>query len=82
QPLPDTADELLAIGKVLGAKKEDINLREAASEARLKATPLTSYRVIQFATHGLVAGDLSGLAEPALVLTPPEVPSELDDGLL
>ena len=29
-----------------------------------------------------MAGDLSGLAEPALVLTPPDVPTEADDGLL
>ena len=31
-PLPDTADELRAIGKVLGASPDAINLREAASE--------------------------------------------------
>jgi CHAT domain-containing protein len=81
-PLPDTADELRAIGKVLGASPDAINLREAASELRVKALPLDKYRIIQFATHGLVAGDLSGLAEPALVLTPPQVPTEADDGLL
>ena len=81
-PLPDTADELRAIGKVLGAPPEAINLREAASETRVKTLPLNNYRVIQFATHGLVAGDLSGLAEPALVLTPPQVPTEANDGLL
>jgi len=81
-PLPDTADELRAIAKVLGATADAINLREAASETRVKAAPLKDYRVIQFATHGLVAGDLSGLAEPALVLTPPPVASEADDGLL
>jgi CHAT domain-containing protein len=81
-PLPDTADELRAIGKVLGAPPDAINLREAASELRVKTLPLNNYRVIQFATHGLVAGDLSGLAEPALVLTPPKVPTEADDGLL
>jgi CHAT domain-containing protein len=81
-PLPDTADELRAIAKVLGAPPEAINLREAASETRVKTLPLNNYRVIQFATHGLVAGDLSGLAEPALVLTPPQVPTEANDGLL
>src|SRR4029079_13630546 len=35
---------------------------------------------IEFATHGLVAGDLSGLAEPALVLTPPAAGSDTHDG--
>jgi CHAT domain-containing protein len=81
-PLPDTADELKTIAKVLGASAGDVNLREAASETKVKSAPLSEYRVIQFATHGLVAGDLSGLAEPALVLTPPNVPTEADDGLL
>jgi CHAT domain-containing protein len=81
-PLPDTADELRAIGKVLGATPDAINLREAASETKVKSAPLSEYRIIQFATHGLVGGELSGLAEPALVLTPPKVPTEADDGLL
>jgi CHAT domain-containing protein len=81
-PLPETADEIIAIGKVLGAAPDAINLREAASEPRVRRASLKDYRVVQFATHGLVAGDLSGLAEPALVLTPPPVASETDDGLL
>ena len=81
-PLPDTADELRAIAKVLGAAPADVNLREAASETRVKAASLNQYRVVHFATHGLVAGDLSGLAEPALVLTPPAAPTDADDGLL
>jgi CHAT domain-containing protein len=37
---------------------------------------------LHFATHGLVAGALKGVAEPALMLTPPAAPSEEDDGLL
>jgi len=37
---------------------------------------------LHFATHGLVAGDLTGLSEPALVLTLPPVATEADDGLL
>jgi CHAT domain-containing protein len=57
-----------------------------ASEAELKTLPLERYRVLHFATHGLLAGDTSqisaGLAEPALVLTPPAQASALDDGLL
>ncbi|MFM9850864.1 MAG: CHAT domain-containing protein [Hyphomicrobiaceae bacterium] len=81
-PLPDTAGELRTIAKVLKAPPDAINLGAAASETRVKSAPLDRYRVIQFATHGLVAGDLSGLAEPALVLTPPPVPAEADDGLL
>jgi len=81
-PLPDTAEELRIIAKVLGAPPDAIKLREAASEATAKSAPLHEYRVVHFATHGLVAGDLSGLDEPALVLTPPDTPTAADDGLL
>ena len=47
-PLPDTAEELRTIGKVLGASPDAINLRKAASETRVKATVLSDYRSIQF----------------------------------
>jgi CHAT domain-containing protein len=81
-PLPETADELRTIAKTLGASPDAVHIREAATETRVKTTALTAYRILQFATHGLVAGDLSGLTEPALVLTPPDVATEADDGLL
>ncbi|HZV19994.1 MAG TPA: CHAT domain-containing protein, partial [Hyphomicrobiales bacterium] len=81
-PLPETAGELRAVGRTLGASEDDIALREAATETRVKAAPLKNYRILHFATHGLVAGELSGLNEPALVLTLPSQPSEEDDGLL
>ena len=35
-PLPDTAEELQAIAKVLGAPADAVNLREAASETKVK----------------------------------------------
>ncbi len=81
-PLPETAGELRAVARTLKAPNEDINLREAATETRVKSAPLKDYRILHFATHGLVAGDLTGLNEPALVLTLPRVATEADDGLL
>ncbi len=81
-PLPDTAQELRIIAKVLGAANDALLLRGDASETRFKQARLEDYRVIHFATHGLIAGELSGLDEPAIVLTPPQMPSDLDDGLL
>jgi CHAT domain-containing protein len=80
--LADTADELRAIAKNLGAPESDIHLRTDASEATVKRTPLVDYRVVHFATHGLVAGDVKGLAEPSLALTIPAQPTAVDDGLL
>ena len=48
----------------------------------MKSLDLSLYRTVAFATHGLMAGDFSGIAEPALVLTPPDTGTEQDDGLL
>jgi len=81
-PLPDSADELKAVAAKLGASPSDIYLGRNATEANVKRLPLADYRVLYFATHGLVAGDVEGLGEPSLALTLPNEPSELDDGLL
>src|SRR5262249_51358158 len=81
-PLPETADELRQIARALGAPPQSVHLREAARERRVKTPAVSEFRILHFATRGLVAGDLSDLAEPALVLTPPAVASAADDGLL
>ena len=85
-PLPETADELRAVAKELGARSEDIKLGEAATVTDVKHEPLDDYRVVYFATHALVAGEVEQFAkakaEPALVLSIPEKPTEEDDGLL
>lgn len=60
----------------------DIHLGSDASETTVKRLVLAEFRIIYFATHGLVAGDVKGIAEPSLALSIPREPSELDDGLL
>jgi CHAT domain-containing protein/Tfp pilus assembly protein PilF len=80
--LPETADELNTVAKQLGVSPGDIHLGRDASETTVKRTPLADYRIVYFATHGLVAGDIKGLAEPSLVLSIPAQPSDRDDGLL
>jgi CHAT domain-containing protein len=80
--LPETADELKAVAAKLGASTSDIHLQKDASETSVKRARLAEYNVVYFATHGLVAGDVKGLGEPALALSIPKLQSELDDGLL
>lgn len=80
--LPDTADELNAVAKDVGAAEADIHLGRDASETTLKRAALAQYSIIYFATHGLVAGDVKGLGEPSLALSIPDQPTEFDDGLL
>jgi CHAT domain-containing protein len=43
---------------------------------------LANYRIVHFATHGVLAGQLDAAQEPGLILTPPEKASEEDDGYL
>ena len=48
-------------------------LGEQATESAVKSADLASYRVVAFATHGLAAGDLDGMTQPALALSSPRV---------
>lgn len=80
--LPDTADELRAISKVLKVNPDSVFLGIQANETRIKQMDLTPYRMLAFSTHGVMAGELSGFYEPGLIMTPPAVGSELDDGYL
>lgn len=81
--LPETAGELQAVARALGASpQDDVKLGLAATVTSVSTLPLDQYRVVDFATHGLVAGEVNGLSEPALVLTLPEKPTGDDDGLL
>jgi CHAT domain-containing protein/tetratricopeptide (TPR) repeat protein len=86
QPLPETVDEACAIAAALGAGADALHLGAAATETSLKQLStdgtLAHTDVLHFATHGLVSGDLAGLAEPAIVLTPSDSPTANDDGLL
>jgi CHAT domain-containing protein len=84
--LSETADELREVARLLGAKAEDIKLREDATVTDVKHERLSDYRVVYFATRALVAGQIEqfaqAMAEPALVLSIPAKPSEEDNGLL
>lgn len=81
-PLPETEAEIKTVAGNLGAGEESVKLGAAATEAAIKSADLQDYRIVYFATHGLVAGEVQGLGEPALVFTLPKVASDLDDGLL
>ncbi len=89
-PLPETADELCAVANELGAAQSEIHLGSRATETEIKRISrdgtLSKARVVHFATHGLIASETQSLdknlAEPALLLTPPDTATEEDDGLL
>jgi CHAT domain-containing protein len=82
-PLPDTADEIREIAATLRADPErDVFLGARATEQAVRTADLSKYRVVAFATHGLVAGDLDGLTQPALALAPSGQGGGADDGFL
>lgn len=49
--------------------RTDVRLGRAANEHLVKALDLREYRYLHFATHGVLAGDIPYLRQPALVLT-------------
>src|SRR3984893_18208622 len=84
--LPETANELKRVAASVKASDADVILGPDATETRVKRSKLDQYRIVYFATHGLLSGEVSQFAklnaEPALVLSLPAKPTELDDGLL
>lgn len=81
-PLPGSADEVRGVASRYGVQRATLMLGEAASESALRALDLSDYGVILFATHGLVSGQMEGVTEPALVLSPPAPGATGEDGLL
>jgi CHAT domain-containing protein len=85
-PLPDTATELEQLARSLATSRRRIFLGPNCTERQVKALSasgdLEQARVVVFATHGAMAGELKGFNEPGLVMTPPEQATEEDDGLL
>ncbi|PYG27181.1 CHAT domain-containing protein [Pelagimonas varians] len=81
-PLPGTARELRDIAALFPVGQAAIFTGADATETAVKSAELGQATIISFATHGLITGDIKGLAEPALALSPPDTASTLDDGLL
>src|SRR6516164_4233046 len=81
--LPDPRLELHAVAKALDVDPaKSLYLGRDANEQNVETINLSHYRIIAFATHGLVPGDVDGLTQPALALTAPEVAGVKGDGLL
>jgi len=95
-PLPGTGRELAAIASrfTAGGEESVILIRNEAREPSIisrvadsgtgvRTNPdLARARYVSFSTHGLLTGQGGENAEPGLVLTPPSIASEADDGFL
>jgi CHAT domain-containing protein len=82
QPLPLTRVELETIQVFADVEDVRLFLGDEANETRVRTTNYKDVDTLIFATHALVAGEFTDLAEPAIVLTPPNNAHPSDDGLL
>jgi len=80
--LPETGDELQQMAEAFGNDNAVLYLGNEASELKLRGGALEPAQILVFATHGTLAQDYKNVDEPALVLTPPDKPTEMNDGLL
>ena len=86
-PLPETRDELIALAQALGADpKTDLVLGAGATRKAVLSAQLADRKVVAFATHGLLPGEIPGLSKPALAMAATENPADsplltLDDVL-
>ncbi len=85
-PLPETALELCSVANSFAPVKGEVHLGNEATEANIKALSesgrLAQYRILHFATHGALSGQVHGSIEPGLILTPPAAATPADDGYL
>ena len=80
-PLPETRDEVLQLAAILQADpRHDLILGHEATRASVlrqsEQGNLAKKQVVVFATHGLLAGDLPNLNQPALAMAATKDPKD------
>ncbi len=73
-PLPYSGEEVKMVSKLIKKGQREIYTQEEAKEEKLKAIPLKDFKILHFATHGLLDENVS--LRSALVLTQDEDPKE------
>jgi CHAT domain-containing protein len=69
QKLPSTRNEILFASNNLPETDKNILLGDQATEINFRLLDHKSYKIMHFATHGLVSGEFEGLKQPALALS-------------
>jgi CHAT domain-containing protein len=81
-PLPGSQRELQVASKLLGATGDDEMLGANFTAKNVRAAPLKNYRVLHFATHAVLPGELRCQSEPAVLTSTPEGAPDASGGLL
>lgn len=79
-PLPRAGNELVRMKESFDDQDGLLLVGNQATRTAVLGADLSKYGVIAFATHGLVSGELRGVTEPGLVMTPEA--GKPDSGLL
>ena len=81
--LPSTEEEINAVGSLFDSTFFKVFSTGKSHRAATWLSDLSSFNVILFATHGIIAGEWEYIDEPGLVLTP-TIEAEItdNDGLL
>ncbi len=77
-----TRNEVTEIAGLFPADSRDLVFGQQFTDEEVKRLPLNEYRILYFATHGLLPSDLECQSVPALVTSLTEKPSAGGDGLL
>ncbi len=79
-----TRTEITSIASAIGAKKSIVLTGLNATEKALLNAPIETADILSFATHGMVANELEGVGEAALVMSLPEGANDnaSNDGIL
>ena len=82
--LPGTAQEIRSIAASAPWRSQRLYIGPDASEAAIRQEATARAEIVVIATHGIVAGEIEGIAEPALVLSPGDAQGDTgeDDGVL
>jgi len=80
--LPGTRLELAAASQIMGARPDESVLAGAFTVEAVRRLTLSDYRVVHFATHGLLPTDLSCLDEPAVLASVPQGAADARGALL
>ena len=60
-PLPETRSEVSSIAGLNATATTETLLGKQALESRVKSAPLSRYRYLHFATHGILGGEVPGI---------------------
>ena len=80
--LPNTAYEIKQVAEVIGAPQSSVVLGQDFTDNHVKTMELDNYRIVYFATHGLLPYTLNCFPEPGLLVSGGEPSDTSGDGLL